>query len=318
MEIIPVIDVAPLASPDEADRRRVAAEIGRACRGIGFFYVAGHGIGADVLEAVFSRANAFFARPVAEKAALSIEGSPHNRGYVGLGGESLDPSKPADLKEAFNIGLELAPDDPDVLAGKPFRGHNQWPADAAFRATMLAYYDAVLDLGRRLHRGFSIDLGLPEDFFAAALERPAASLRLLHYPPRPATLAAGQAGAGEHTDYGNLTLLMVDGVAGLEVRTRDGRWIDAPHIPGTFVCNIGDCLMRWTNDVYVSTPHRVRPPERERTSVAFFLDADPDAPVAALPGCVSPSRPARYPPISAGDYLSERLDATYAFRRKAV
>lgn len=318
MDTIPVIDVSPLASPDAAARQRVAAEIGAACRGIGFFYVAGHGIPAETIEAVFARANAFFARPPDEKAALSIERSPHNRGYVGLGGESLDPSKPADLKEAFNIGLELPPDDPEVVAGKPFRGLNQWPDDAAFRATMLGYYEAVLGLGRRLHRGFSIDLGLPDEFFAAALDRPAAILRLLHYPPRPARVAEGQAGAGEHTDYGNLTLLVVDGVAGLEVRTRDGRWIDAPHIPGTFVCNIGDCLMRWTNDVYVSTPHRVRPPERERTSVAFFLDANPDAPVEVLPGCVSPSRPARYPPISAGDYLTERLDATYAFRRKAV
>ncbi len=318
MDTIPVIDVSPLASPDEAARRRIAAEIGAACRGIGFFYVGGHGIAADALAEVFASANGFFGLPVAEKTVLSIERSPHNRGYVGLGGESLDPSKPADLKEAFNIGLELAPDDPEVAAGKPFRGINLWPDGEDFRATMLAYYEAVLDLGRRLHRGFAFDLGLPEDYFAAALVRPAASLRLLHYPPRPAVIAEGQAGAGEHTDYGNLTLLLVDGVAGLEVRTRDGRWIDAPHIPGTFVCNIGDCLMRWTNDVYVSTPHRVRPPERERTSVAFFLDADPDARVEALPGCVSPARPARYPPITAGDYLAERLDATYAFRRKAV
>lgn len=317
MQTIPVIDVAALGSPDEADRRRVAAAIGEACRGIGFFYVAGHGIPDDLIAAVFSRAADFFGRPTAEKAALSIETSPHNRGYVGLGGESLDPSKPADLKEAYNIGLELPADDPEVVAGRPLRGLNQWPADAGFRATMLAYFDAVLDLGRRLHTGFSIDLGLAEDHFAAALERPAAILRLLHYPPRPAVIAEGQAGAGEHTDYGNLTLLMVDGVAGLEVRTREGVWVDAPHIPGTFVCNIGDCLMRWTNDVYVSTPHRVRPPERERTSVAFFLDANPDARVEALSGCVSAERPARYPPISAGEYLLQRLDATYAFRQKA-
>jgi isopenicillin N synthase-like dioxygenase len=318
MQSIPVIDVSALASSDISGRRRVAAEIGAACRGIGFFYVAGHGIAPARIDATFAAARSFFAKPVAEKAALSIERSPHNRGYVGLGGESLDPSKPADLKEAFNIGLEFPADDPEVLAGRPLRGLNQWPADPAFRAAMLAYYDAVLGLGRLIHRGFSLDLGLAEDHFAAALARPAAILRLLHYPQRPAVVAEGQAGAGEHTDYGNLTLLVVDGVAGLEVRTRDGHWLDAPHIPGTFVCNIGDCLMRWTNDVYVSTPHRVRPPDRERMSIAFFLDADPGALVEALPGCVSAERPARYPPISAGDYLAERLDATYAFRRKAV
>lgn len=317
MPEIPVIDIAALASENAGERRRVAAEIGRACRGIGFFYVAGHGIPQHAIDGAFASARRFFARPLAEKAPLSIERSPHNRGYVGLGGESLDPTKPADLKEAFNIGLELPADDPEVLAGRPLRGVNLWPDGGDFRETMLAYYDAVLDLGRLIHRGFAIDLGIAEDHFRGALQRPAAILRLLHYPARPAVLAEGQAGAGEHTDYGNLTLLVVDGVAGLEVRTRDGRWLDAPHIPGTFVCNIGDCMMRWTNDVYVSTPHRVRPPDRERLSIAFFLDADPDAVVEALPGCVSPGRPALYPPITAGAYLAERLDATYAFRRKA-
>jgi isopenicillin N synthase-like dioxygenase len=141
---------------------------------------------------------------------------------------------------------------------------------------MLAYYDAVWKLGRRLHRAFAVDLGLPASFFEDKLDRPMATLRLLHYPPMPANPIAGQLGAGEHTDYGNLTLLATDGSGGLEVRTRAGDWIAAPTVEGALLCNIGDCLMRWTNDVYVSTPHRVVSRRgQERYSIAFFLDPTP-------------------------------------------
>ena len=122
----------------------------------------------------------------------------------------------------------------------------------------------------------------------------------------------GQLGAGVHTDYGNVTLLATDAVGGLMVQDRSGRWLDAPVISGTFVCNIGDCLMRWSNDVYVSTPHKVVNPGRDRYSVAFFLDPNPDAVVACLPTCTSPQRPAKYAPISGGDFLRSRLEPTYA------
>lgn len=306
---LPLID----ASVPEAV---IAEKIGAAARGVGFFYVVGHGIPQALIDEVFARSAAYFALPAAAKDRQSIKRSPHNRGYVAMKGESLDPSKPADLKEAYNIGLELAGDDPRVLAGEPFRGVNLWPELPGWRTTMLAYFDAVWALGRRLHRAIATDLKLPADYFEAKLDQPMATLRLLHYPPQPARAASGQIGAGEHTDYGDITLLMTDEVGGLEVKRRDGGWIPAPHIPGAFVCNIGDCLMRWTNDVYVSTPHRVvNRGGRERFSVAFFLDPNPDAEVACLPTCVSEERPARYPPVTGAAYLAGRLDATYGFRR---
>ncbi|MGD0106501.1 MAG: 2OG-Fe(II) oxygenase family protein [Rhodopila sp.] len=125
------------------------------------------------------------------------------------------------------------------------------------------------------------------------------TLRLLHYPPGD----GADLGAGTHTDYGNLTILATDGVADLQVRRRDGTWVDASHIPGAFVCNIGDCLMRWTNDVYVSTPHRVCQPATERYSVAYFADPNPDALVEVIPACVPPGAAPSYPPILAGAYL---------------
>jgi isopenicillin N synthase-like dioxygenase len=244
---------------------------------------------------------------------LSIMRSPHNRGYVAMEAERLDQaSAVSDHKEAFNVGLELAADDPEVLAGKPFRGVNLWPTLPGWRETVLAYYDACWALGRRIHRGFALDLGLAEDFFEDKLDAPLATLRMLHYPPQPAGRdRAPDSGAGAHTDYGNLTILATDDVAGLQVRSRSGAWLDAPHIPGTCVCNIGDCLMRWTNDLYVSTPHRFAIPVRDRYSVAFFLDPNPGARVEVLSSCLAPGAAPKYPPTTGADYLRERLIATY-------
>ncbi len=318
---IPVISLADLDSKDRAARERLAAEIGAACRGPGFMIVTDHGVPQGLRDGVFDAAKAFFAKPNAVKDALSIEHSPHNRGYVRLGGERLDPQSGAvDSKEAFNIGLDLPADDPRVLAGEPFRGVNLWPEDASFREATLAYFNAAWDLGVRLHRAFSIDLGLPdENWFAPHFTAPMATLRLLRYP---AGGDSGEIGAGAHTDYGSVTLLATDGVAGLQVRPRDAKaygrnWIDAPNVPGGLVVNIGDCLMRWTNDVYVSTPHRVLAPPAERLSIAFFLDPNPDSDITPLPSCVSAGRPAAYPPINGADYLAERLNATYDHRKDA-
>jgi isopenicillin N synthase-like dioxygenase len=310
MTDIPIIDVSGLRSAERDKRDAVAAALGNACRQVGFFYVTGHGIPPSVSSGIFAAARDLFALPGEAKEALSIERSAHNRGYVGVAAERLDEAASPDQKEAFNIGLELPADDPELLAGKPFRGVNLWPDLPGWRDRVLAYYDACMALQLDIHRGFAVDLGLPEAFFADKMDRPIATLRLLHYPAGTPS-AGADIGAGTHTDYGNLTILATDGVAGLQVRRRDGLWLDAPHVDGAFVCNIGDCLMRWTNDVYVSTPHRVLRPRQERYSVAFFADANPDALVEVLPACVAPGEAPRYAPILCGDYLTARLTATY-------
>ena len=318
MADIPVIDITSLASDDPAARAEVASRLGTACRGIGFFCIAGHGIPPELTSAVFAESRRFFALPEEQKAELSITRSLHNRGYVALSGEQLQLDKDPDMKEAFNIGFDLAPDHPDVLAGRPFRGVNLWPQIEGWRETMLSYYDAVWHVGRLLHRGFAIDLGLPDDFFEDKLDFPIATLRLLHYPPYLGPTGGNLVGAGAHCDYGNVTILRTDGVAGLQIQTRDGSWIDAPAFEGTLICNIGDCLMRWTNDIYVSTPHRVRLPTTDRYSIAFFLVPNPDAKVALLPTCQSAERPPRYAPIASAAYLKSRLDATYEHRKTAA
>jgi len=315
--VIPVIDIAAFGG----DTARLGAALGRAARDMGFFCITGHGVSSSLIDDVFAQSRQFFALEIAAKDALSIRHSPHNRGYVALGEERLDASKPGDVKAAFNIGLDLPPDHPDVLAGKPFRSVNVWPDATAlpdFRATMLDYFNTCHTLGTRLHRSLAHDLGVAENFFDDKLDQPLATLRLLHYPQRPERLEPGQIGAGEHTDYGNITLLATDDVGGLEVRTRSGEWISPPTIPGALICNIGDCLMRWTNDVYASTSHRVvNPVGRERYSIAFFLDPNPDAVVECLPSCVSAERPPRYSPTTGAAYLKSRLDATYLHREKA-
>jgi isopenicillin N synthase-like dioxygenase len=303
VQSIPLIDVAALGSDDLHARHAVAAAIGRACRETGFFAIAGHGVPAALVADTFGAAAEFFARPAHEKDRLSIALHGHNRGYVGLGAEALDETAGRDLKEAFNVVW---------TDGGATRPPNIWPQLPGWRARVQACFDAMYAVGRHLHRAFALDLGLAEDFFDDRIDRPQATLRLLHYPAALAAGApAGRPGAGAHTDYGNVTLLATDGVGGLQVRRRDGRWIDVPPQEGAFVCNIGDCLMRWTNHVYVSTPHRVLPPAAERYSIAFFLDPNPDALVSALPGCVPPGEAPRHAPITAGEYLRQRFAATY-------
>src|ERR1700761_7576681 len=183
MSAIPVIDIAPLLNGSPAEQRAVADALGRACREVGFFYITGHGVPAELMAKVFEDSAALFSSPASIRDAVSFSGASGNRGYIRLGGESLDPDKPADVKEAFNIGLELAPDDPELLARPPFRSANQWPNLPGFRDTMLDYFNRVWRLGCDLHHGFALDLGLESDFFESSLAKPIATLTLPLYPP---------------------------------------------------------------------------------------------------------------------------------------
>jgi len=307
---LPLIDLGPLIRGEPDGLAQVAREIGRACRTVGFFYVRNHGLRRDLLGSLYTMSRRFFALPQTEKDALAINGQ--NRGYVGFGSESLDPQKLADAKEAFNIGR--APQHGEAADSV---GTNQWPELSDFRELLTHYYQQMQHLSEQIHTAIAVDLGLTPDYFQGFVDRPMATLRLLHYPPHPDPFDGTRYGAGAHTDYGNLTILWQDEVGGLEVRARDGRWLAAPPIADSFVCNIGDCLMRWSNDIYISNPHRVTNRSgRERYSAAFFFDPNPDAWVECLPSCTRDDRPPRYPPITAAQHLRERLDATYVHRRR--
>ncbi len=310
---VPVIDIAGLRSGIAADRTAVAREIDRACRTIGFFYVRGHGVPEALIGELVAASRAFFALPLAAKMAIASARSPHFRGYVPIEAEEHNPGHGRDWHEAVDFGREPRPGtEPD--AG--FYGPNQWPAAMPeLRPVVERYYAAMLGLSNDLLRGFALALGLDEDYFLPKFDWAAGWLRLLHYPPQPADGRAAGIGIGEHTDYDAFTILWQDANGGLEVHTLDGAWIPAPPIPGTFVINIANLMQRWTNDLYKSTPHRaVNRSAVDRTSVPFFVNANPETVVECLPNC----GPALYPPITALDWVRARVLESQPFREEAA
>lgn len=312
---IPVIDVGALLADDDEAARRVAAEIRAASVEVGFFYVCGHGVPADLVRATLMAAKYFFALPEAKKREVLVNGA--HRGYLPFAQTTQPGRKRADLKESFNFAFPFAADDAEVRAGRSLIGLNRWPAgEGVWRDVVESYYRETFELGQRILEGFALALELPRRFFRERYRRPLVRARLLHYPPQPAQADDEQFGAAEHTDYGTITILWQDDVGGLQVKNRAGQWIDAPPIDGTFVINIGDMLARWSNDLFVSTPHRVvNASGRERYSIPVFYDPDYDTVVECLPHCASPGDPPKYPPIVAGDYITARYDGSYAYRQ---
>jgi isopenicillin N synthase-like dioxygenase len=232
--MIPVLDFTRFSKG--TDPEGFVADLGAAARGPGFFLLKGHGIDRSLQAEVFALADSS-SPSRRDKEAVSILKTPHYRGWAHDGLESLDET--SGLKTARKASTSASTcrtDDPRVIAGEPFRGVNQWPDLPGFRDTMLAYYDAALDLGIRLSRAIALDLGLPEDHFDCAFHDPLAALRVLHYPP--ATGADGEIGAGAHSDYGVITLLMTDGeggAAGQAARRRlDGRAPCARRLRGQY------------------------------------------------------------------------------------
>ncbi len=294
MAELPVIDVAPLIERGAA-RASVAEAIDAACREHGFFYVVGHGVDPRLEVRLDAAAREFFALDDEEKAAISMaRGGRAWRGWFPVGGE-LTSGVP-DHKEGIYFGEELDDADPRVRASTPLHGANLFPArPAALRAAVLDHMAAMTGLGHVLMKGIALALGVEEDWFAQHLTAtPLTLFRIFHYPPSPGGPGWG---VGEHTDYGLLTILLQDRNGGLEVRTPGG-WVDAPPVPGSYVCNLGDMLERMTAGRYRSTPHRVRPSTGAgRLSYPFFFDPGWDAevrPVPVLSGEPMPPPPERW------------------------
>ena len=312
---IPVIDFKPFIRGDAVARHAVVQQIYQACHEIGFLYLKNPGTSQDMIDELFTQAKHFFDLPYSVKHQLAWSDSFSNRGYVGVERERLDPDKPGDLKEAFNVGKEISTDELSPSQSRSSLLLNQWPPDQEFRTYVLAFYHACTEVAGRILQAFALALQLPEDFFAVRHDQQNHTLRLLHYPPLQRSPKQGQVRAGEHSDYGSITLLFQDEVGGLEVQTTAGEWIAAPSIPGTVVVNTGDLMQRWTNHVFCSTKHRVVIPmddtvKQSRYSIAFFCHPNNDTEIACLPSCQG-TQPSIYPPISAGDYLLSRLQATY-------
>ena len=282
VESLPVIDVAPLVA-GHADCAAAAAEIDAACRAFGFFYIRGHGVPVGLQERLEDLSHALFALPAADKARIAMaHGGRAWRGWFPFEGE-LTSGVP-DRKEGFYVGAELPTDDPRVRAGTPLHGPNLFPTSLPeLGPVILEYLDVMTALGHALMRGIGLGLGLEGDWFDRHLTAdPLILFRIFRYPPETGLADPGW-GVAEHTDYGLLTILAQDACAGLEVHAPSG-WIEAPPLPGTFVCNLGDMLERMTGGRYRSTPHRVRNAAGvDRVSFPFFFDPAWDSEVLPVP-----------------------------------
>ena len=316
---IPLIDLGPYFAGGRAGRQRVARAVGEACERIGFFLISGHGVDPALCARARDASRAFFDLPLEEKLAIRQDpGDEANRGYEPLGTEQLSATigltTPPDLKESVSIGPLDVPDDPSFRteAAAPHYAPNLWPQrPVAFRPAMEAYIRALDQLGRHLHRIAALAFDLPEDHFDARLENGFSILRVLNYPEQRTAPDEGQLRAGEHSDYDNLTICLIeDKPGGLQARSPDGAWVDVQAVAGSFVVNIGDQMMRWTNDRWRSTRHRVVNPPRaagSRLSLCYFVEPRHDAVIECLPTCQSAERPAKYPPITAGAYMVEKF-----------
>jgi isopenicillin N synthase-like dioxygenase len=307
---VPVIDLSSARAGGAADRRRTAAAIDAACRDIGFFAIDGHGVPERVVHDLRRVAHEFFALPAAAKLAARHPVAGTNRGYHPAGGEALstanDAPAPPDLKEFFHVGpVDVGADAYYTSAeGRQHFTPNLWPAaPAGFERAATVYYRAMAELVRLLMRLAALALDVEETFFDDKIDRSIGTMRLNYYPAQRGRPAPGQLRAGAHTDYGGFTILSGEDVpGGLQVRTRDGRWVDVPTTPTRLVVNIGDLLMRWTNDRWLSNLHRVvNPPAgdgRARLSIAFFNHPNYDVTIE----CLASQGAARHPPVRSGDY----------------
>lgn len=308
---IPVIDIAPAL--DGSDLDGVAAQIHRAATRSGFFYISGHGIAPELMDAAFAVAREFFDQPPAIKEAVAV--NTDQRGWMATGMSTLQGAKTHDLKEVFFWGAQTAPDDADVIAGKPLVAVNQWP-DAAYprlRQDLTPYYDAVCAVAHQVMAAIARSLDAPEDFFAKAYKKPLARGQMVYYPPStPSDEAEERFGVAAHTDFGVLTFLLQDMNGGLQVKMTSGEWVEAPPIPDTLVCNIGDLLARWSNDRFASTLHRViNRSGRARYSIPVFFDPHTDTVVDPCDLGVS-KEASRYPPVKAGEHIAGRNKKSFA------
>ena len=307
LDRIPVVDLAPFTGSGR--KVDTARDIHAALSNIGFMYVKNHGVSANLIAEAYAVSKRFFDLPQAEKDALTItQSGVALHGYTGSFQENTDPEKTKDYKEVFDLG-RMASDGHT----RPFFGPTPWPvALPDFPRIMQDYHAAMLALAHRLMAGIALSLGLEETYFEPMMKEPIGIQRLLHYPPQDRVADDSLIGIGAHTDYGFLTILSQDDVGGLQVLNRDKVWIDAPPIEGTFIVNIGDMLQMLTNGHYLANLHRViNVSGRERYSIPCFFDLDYHTTIAPLDRFVSPTTPARYPPVVCGDHKWARYKASY-------
>jgi isopenicillin N synthase-like dioxygenase len=313
---IPVIDAGPAFRGEPGGLAAAARQMRRACKSVGFFYLAGHGVPQAVIDAAFRASREFHVLPLGEKLRLKL--NENNIGYLPVN-ESMQRASTVhkatrpNFNESFFISHDCGAEHPDVRAGKPLRGRNQWPeGHDEMRAAMVRYFKTMEGLGERLLPVLARSLDMPDGFFAPFFQNEAQiNLRFLHYPPQD-TDDDEQFGQGPHTDNSFITMLAREEVPGLAVRLPSGEWLAPPVIPGTFLVNLGNMMKRWSNDRFLSTPHGVlNDSGTDRYSIAFFYSPNVDAVIECLPSCAGPDNPPLYPPAVYRDLVLEFYSANY-------
>ena len=322
---IPVIDYGPYFADEPGALEHLAAEVAGACENIGFFYAFNHGVPDELIHRAFAASRRFHALPLQQKLALKL--NENNIGYLPInasvqGASTVHKATKPNQNESFFVSHDRGPGHPDVVAGKPLRGRNQWPPTLPdIRADMMAYFDALGALCDRMLPPFAVALGLPADFFAPFFADEAhAVVRFLHYPPQDTT-EDNTFGQAPHTDNSFMTALARTDVPGLAVRLppngpMGGEWFAPPVIPGTFLINLGNIMRRWSNDRFLSTPHGVlNESGTDRYSIAYFHSPNPDSVIECLPTCIGPDNPPHYPPAVYRELIQEFYRANYFHQR---
>lgn len=298
---LPLIDISPFLN-GRSGSAAVVAQINSACLNTGFFVVTGHGVDPEVTARLYDSARAFFDHGDAEKRALVGQPSQiAGVGFAPLLKEALAAtqgvSTPGDIKESINFGPRID--------GSP------WPVNPqGMREAFLAYFVEMENLAHALRRIFCTAIELESDYFEPYFANHLSALRVINYPAQTIAPLPGQLRAGAHTDYGFMTIVRSEASAGgLQVKRRDGLWIDAPALDNAFVVNIADAFMRWTNDTWISTPHRVANPplkaggSARRQSMAFFVNPSQDTPIECLKAFCPAGSPRKYEAVTFGEYI---------------
>lgn len=322
---VPLIDLETFFEGSEVDRLRVASEVKKALENVGFLMITGHGVDPDLIRRVERAGLLFFDRPEDEKQKFASGSKKANRGFGGLGTRTIGITENKDLlpslQEAYGIGKLDVPDDPyfQTEAASSIFTKNIWPDEPEdFKPALSAYYEEMDQLFTKMMRVFAVALELPDTFFESMLDRHGSTLRLIHYPALQSEPRPGELRSGAHTDTGTMTILHIDDTpSALQVLTRSGVWLDLNKIEGAFIINIGDLMMQWTNDKWMSNTHRVSNPpivnggSSRRLSIVYFCQMNYDTVVECLPNCCGPDNPSKYEPVRSGEYSAMRAAQRY-------
>ena len=322
--LVPVIDISGFEGGDAATRRRIAREVADAVEGIGFLTIVGHGVDAGLMTEMSRAFHAFFDLPLETKRKYVNTARNTNRGYIPYGEEFVASSHgnaaPPDWRETFAFGRFDLPDDPyyaDPEAAYAYEPNILPDDEPGLTETARTFYAALEGLNRRLLHIFAEALDVEPALFLDKFDRHASVLRAINYPEQDRPPAPGQLRCGAHSDFGTHTLLLIDDApGGLQVLNRENEWVAVDPPEGSFVVNIGDLMMTWTNDRWLSNLHRVVNPPADaaagtrRQSIAFFVQPNYDALIECIESCRAPGKPPHHPPVVAWRHRHAKLNAT--------